>query len=147
HELNQPLTAILSSAQAAQRLISRDPPDTRRVADFLEAVVKSDRRAGAVIQRLRSLFRKDEPRYETLDTNEAVEESVRLLGSDLLHRQVTVFTELAADLPRVRGDRVQLQQVILNLIVNGCDAMESSPPRDRQLVVATRHRKSGVVEL
>ena len=124
HELNQPLTAILSNAQAAQRFLAQDPPRVDKLAEILTDIVKSDHRAGAVIQRLRSLLRKEEAQRHPLDINDVVEESLRLMRSDLLNRQVAVSTDLADALPAVSGDRNQLQQVLLNLVINGCDAMD-----------------------
>ena len=116
HELNQPLTAILSNAQAAQRFLAQSPPRVDKLAEILTDIVKSDHRAGAVIQRLRSLLRKEDAQRHTLDINEVVEESLRLMRSDLLNRRVVVNTDLADALPVVSGDRNQLQQVLLNLM-------------------------------
>lgn len=126
HELNQPLAAILSNAQAAQRFLARDPPELERVTEILADIVKSDKRAGAVITRLRSMLRKEEAQHQPVDMNEVVQEVLALMRSDLLNRQVNVRTELAPRLPAVAGDRVQLQQVLLNLLINGCDAMAAS---------------------
>jgi len=123
HELNQPLAAILSNAQAAQRFLGRDPPELDRVTEILADIVKSDKRAGDVITRLRSLLKKEEPQHRPLDVNELVQEVLVLMRSDLLNRQIAVRTQLAQELPAVSGDRVQLQQVLLNLLINGCDAM------------------------
>ncbi len=126
HELNQPLAAILSNAQAGQRLLARDPPELEKVTEILADIVKSDKRAGAVIARLRSLLKKEEARHELLDMNEVVQEVLALMNNDLINRQVRVRTELAPELPAVTGDRVQLQQVLLNLFINACDAMVAS---------------------
>ena len=123
HELNQPLAAILSNAQAAQRFLARDPPQLDRVTEILADIVSSDKRAGAVITRLRSLMRREDAMHQRIDMNEVVQEVLSLMRSDLLNRQVWVGTELALRLPAVLGDRVQLQQVLLNLVINGCDAM------------------------
>ncbi|MFO1313159.1 MAG: PAS domain S-box protein [Burkholderiales bacterium] len=146
HELNQPLTAILSNAQAAQRFLAHTPPRVDKLAEILADIVKNDHRAGAVIQRLRSLLRKEEAQRHPLDINEVVEESLRLMRSDLLNRQVVVDADLAARLPVVSGDRNQLQQVLLNLVMNGCDAMEGHRERNR-LVVRTSTTGSGGVEV
>ena len=146
HELNQPLTAILSNAQAAQRFLNQSPPRVEKLAEILIDIVKSDHRAGAVIQRLRSMLRKEEAQRHPLDVNEVVEESLRLMRSDLLNRQVVVSTELAEALPAVSGDRNQLQQVLLNLMINGCDAMDSRPAESR-LLVRTRGTANGNVEI
>ena len=145
HELNQPLTAILSNAQAAQRFLAHSPPRVDKLAEILTDIVKSDHRAGAVIQRLRSMLRKEEARLQPLDVNEVVEESLRLMRSDLLNRRVIVNTQLAETIPAVNGDRNQLQQVLLNLMINGCDAMDGHQAGNR-LVIRTLRNANGNVE-
>jgi signal transduction histidine kinase len=136
HELNQPLAAILGNAQAAQHHLARDGPDLNEVREILADIVDSDRRAGEVIKRLRALFRKEETRHEALDLNEVVDEVLLLTRSDLISRRVGVDLELAPHLPVVSGDRVQLQQVLLNFVVNGCDAMNGEAA-SRRLTVRT----------
>jgi two-component system sensor kinase FixL len=123
HELNQPLTAILSNAQAAARFLARSPPDLEEVRESLVNIVESDKRAGEVIRRLRAMLRKEPPEFRQLDLNEVVLDVLRIIRSDLLNRNVETRLELAQQLPFVHGDRVQLQQVLLNLIMNGTDAM------------------------
>jgi two-component system, LuxR family, sensor kinase FixL len=146
HELNQPLMAILSNAQAAQRFLAHNPPRFDKLAEILTDIVNNDRRAGAVIQRLRSLLRKEETQRQTLDINDVVDESLRLMRSDLLNRQVTMSTDLAEALPAVSGDRNQLQQVLLNVVMNGCDAMVDRTVH-RRLLVRTRMTARGKVEV
>jgi two-component system sensor kinase FixL len=146
HELNQPLTAILSNAQAAQRFLAHSPPRVDKLAEILTDIVKSDHRAGAVIQRLRALLKKEEAQRRPVDINDVVEESLRLMRSDLLNRQVVVNTDLAGALPAVSGDRNQLQQVLLNVVINGCDAMDGREA-DRRLLVQTRTTARGNVEI
>jgi two-component system sensor kinase FixL len=146
HELNQPLTAILSNAQAAQRFLAQSPPRVDKLAEILTDIVKNDRRAEAVIQRLRSLLRKEASQRHPLDINEVVEESIRLMHSDLLSRQVVVSTDLAEAPPAVSGDRNQLQQVLLNFVINGCDAMVGQDV-DRRLLVRTQTTVHGNVEV
>jgi len=146
HELNQPLTAILSNAQAAQRFLEHSPPRLDKLKEILTDIVKSDHRAGAVIQRLRSMLRKEPAQHQPLDFNNVVEESLRLMRSDLLNRQVVVSVDLGAALPAVTGDRNQLQQVLLNLAINGCDAMDGQLV-DRHLLVRTRATGRGTVEV
>lgn len=146
HELNQPLAAILSNAQAAQRLLARSPPPLDQLTEILADIAKSDRRAGEVIRRLRSLLRKEDAQRQPLSVNDVVRESLRLMQSDLLSRHVAVDTELAEELPPVTGDRVQLQQVLLNLVINGCDAMDGRE-RDRHLFVRSRVAEDGGVEI
>jgi len=146
HELNQPLTAILSNAQAAQRFLAQSPPRVDKLAEILADIVKCDHRAEAVIQRLRSLLRKEESQRHPLDVNDVVAESMRLMRSDLLSRQVAVDLDLADALPPVSGDRNQLQQVLLNFVINGCDAMEGQEA-DRRVIIRTQATASGDVEV
>jgi PAS domain S-box-containing protein len=146
HELNQPLAAILSNAQAAQLLLARDPPPIQTVTEILADIVTSDQRAGAVIERLRSMLRKEHMKHAPLDLNHVAEESLRLMHSDLLDRRVSVETSLAQNLPPVSGDQVQLQQVMLNLLINGCDAA-AGRGREARLHVGSRVTERGSVAI
>jgi two-component system sensor kinase FixL len=145
HELNQPLAAILSNAQAAQRFLARQPVQIDQLHAILGDIVRNDKRAGEVIKRLRSLFRKEDPRYQAIDLNDVVREVFALVRSDLLNRQVAVRTELTAVLPSIFGDRVQLQQVLLNLVINGCDAMARYDKR--YLIVRTTAVSGAAVQM
>ena len=127
HEVNQPLTAILSNAQAALHLLGQGSPDLAEIRDALQDIVQEDNRAGEVIQRLRGLLKKGESRIRAVDLNELVNSTTTLLRSELIDRRVTARTDLAAGLPIVFGDSVQLQQVLLNLVVNAMDAMSRRP--------------------
>lgn len=138
HEINQPLAAILSNAQAAQRFLARDPSALQPVHDALQAIVASDHRASQVIERLRALLRKGEALREAVDLNELVEDSLRLLRSDLAHRGVEIELDLQPALPALQADRVQLQQLLLNLMLNACEAMEGQLP-PRPLSIRTAH--------
>lgn len=144
HELNQPLTAILSNAQAAQRLLAREPVDLPEVRDILRDIADDDRRAGDVIQRLRAMLKKGQAQIAPLDLNEVVQEVLEIAHGDLVMRNVSVSRQLAPWLPPVRADRVQLQQVLLNLILNACEAMSSNRSDDRTLTVfsARDHEQS-----
>jgi two-component system sensor kinase FixL len=135
HELNQPLTAILSNAQAAQMLLSRPSPDLDEVREILSEVVTDDKRAGQVIRRLSSLFQKGERVRAPLDMNELIREVLRLLHNDIALRGASLHADLGAGLPLVEGDRIQLQQVVLNLAVNGLDAMNDQPAGRRHLEI------------
>ncbi len=137
HELNQPLTAILSNAQAAQRFLARPQINRAELEEILSDIVDADQHAGEVIRSLRLLLKKGEVQRQQLDANEVVQEVLNLVRSDLLNHQVAAETELAPDLPSVRGDRVQLQQVLLNLVMNACDAMAGSDGAGRRLCVMT----------
>ena len=137
HELSQPLAAILSNAQAAQRFLNRSPLDLTEVHAALEDIVNNDKRAGAVIDRLRALLKKDANVLQPVNLNEVTREVLDLAHSDLLSRRMAVTTRLEPLMPRVLGDRIQLQQVILNLVLNACDAMAGVMPPDRHLTMAT----------
>jgi PAS domain S-box-containing protein len=137
HELNQPLTAILSNAQAGQRLLARESIDLAEVGQILEDIASDDLRAGEVINRLRALLKRGETSLRPLDLNDVTTEVLALARSELIERHVTVDTRLAPALPSVRGDRVQLQQVMLNLLLNACEAMSTRTPAERTLTVST----------
>jgi signal transduction histidine kinase len=137
HELNQPLTAILSNAQAAQRLLAADVVNLPEVREILDDIVSDDKRAGDMIHRLRGLIKKGDLEFAPLDLNEIVGEVAWLVRSDAVLRNVSLRLEFADDLPNVRGDRVQLQQVVLNLVLNGLEAMRESRTGERILVIRT----------
>lgn len=145
HEINQPLMGILSNAQAAQRFLAHDSVNLDEVREILADIVEDDKRAGEVIRRLRPLLKKGEVQLETLDVNRLVGDVIRLTRNDLINRDVATNVSLANDLPRVRGDLVQLQQVLLNFIMNACDAMDGQP--NPTLLVATRLDDGHCVEV
>lgn len=148
HELNQPLTAILSNAQAALRILASDKADLADIRDILGDIVEDDKRAGEVIHRLRGFLKKSNLELSTLDIGELVSQVARLVSSDAIIRNVSIRLELTPGLPPVCGDRVQLQQVILNLLMNGLDAMRESSEGERTLVLrtlGTDHAESVVV--
>ena len=123
HELNQPLAAILSDAQAALRLLDRDPPDVRQTREVLRDIVSDDRRASAIIQRLRDMMRRDTAPRERIDLCQVVREVREIMRSGLVTRGITVVPDFAADLPPVAADRIQIQQVVVNLVTNAMQAM------------------------
>jgi PAS domain S-box-containing protein len=137
HELNQPLTAILSNTEAAKLSLTGDDCDIADVRDILADIETEAARAGDVIRHLRTLFVKSEAQIHPLDLNEIVSEVLKLIHSDLVTRRVNVSTRLSTALPIVHGDRVQLQQVLLNLIFNACDAMAENRLDERDLAVVT----------
>jgi len=128
HELSQPLAAILANAQAARHLLDRTPLDLEKLRATLDDVINSDKRAGMVIHRLRELLKKSNAVLQPLDLNEVTREVLDLTHSDLLLRRMPITTELSPGIPPVLGDRVQLQKVILNLLINACDAMSTVEP-------------------
>jgi PAS domain S-box-containing protein len=137
HEINQPLAAIAANAEAALRLLSRDVPDIPEARAGIMDVSKDARRAGEVILRIRDFSKKAHPQMLQLDINEVIEEAAKLIRHEALQHGVTIRSEFASDLPPVRGDRIQLQQVIVNLAVNGMEAMASVQDRERMLIVRT----------
>jgi two-component system sensor kinase FixL len=145
HELNQPLTAIVSNAQAALRFLDGGPEQRAELHDTLRDIAASGTRAGDVIRRLRALLKKEEAQRLPLDVNQLISDVLQLYRSDLISRGVSVRFELEHGLPAVLGDRVQLQQVLLNLVINACDAM-SSLPGERRLCVCSRRLDGDQVE-
>jgi len=128
HEISQPLTAILSYAQAAQRMLAEREPELQKILSY---VISDDQRAVEVIKRLRSLLKKGVPENKPLDINVVINEVVALLSTDAAVRSSVIKTELDVNLPLIHGDRIQLQQVLLNLISNSFDALENSlDPRE-----------------
>ena len=139
HELKQPLTAILNYAQGARRFIDRDRPDLDRARQSLDAIVKAERHAGSVIDRMRAFLKRRDSPPETLDVNEVVRETLELASGELRSRAIVPVTQLATNLPRAFCDRIQIQQVLVNLILNACDAMNKIAPASRRLEVTTLH--------
>lgn len=137
HEINQPLGAILSNAEAAEMLLETDAPPMQELRDILADIRKDDLRASEVIRRVRGLLRKREAQMSPLNINEVADEVIHMVSADARHRQVVIDCRFAADLPPLRGDRVHLQQVLLNLILNGLDAMADTPAPGRRIVVRT----------
>jgi PAS domain S-box-containing protein len=137
HELNQPLAAIITNANTCLRLLAADAPDIDRVRETARRTLRDGDRAAAVITRLRTLFTKKESPTEPVDLNEAAREVIALLSSNLQRNRVILREELTEALPPVAGDRIQLQQVILNLLLNACDAMSEIEDRPRQLTIRT----------
>jgi signal transduction histidine kinase/integral membrane sensor domain MASE1 len=136
HELTQPLMGILANAQAARRFLDATPPDLGEMRDILSDIIEDDKRAGEVIQRLRDLLRKGETQRALLDLNTLIRDVASLVSSDAVIRNVSVILDLDPDPAMVSGDRVQLQQVVLNLLVNGMEAMAECEGA-RTLVVQT----------
>jgi PAS domain S-box-containing protein len=136
HELNQPLTAILSNAQAAQRMLTRETVDLHELRTTIKDIIEDDSRAAQVIKHLRSLLTKSTANFEAVDIAELMTETFDLVRAELIERQVRMVVRLGSGLPRIRADRVQLQQVVLNLVINAADAMMSNPSSNRVLTVS-----------
>jgi C4-dicarboxylate-specific signal transduction histidine kinase len=137
HEVNQPLTAVLANSEAALRWLARKPPNLKETRAAVKRIVRDAGRAGDVIKHIRALLQKDRPQHVDLDLNDAIREVLTLTRGEQQRRGVSVETKLFPRLPRVRGDRIQLQQVILNLVVNGIEAMGAVSDRPRTLHIRT----------
>jgi PAS domain S-box-containing protein len=124
HEINQPIAAATTNANACVRWLTRDPPDLEEARAAASGIVKDAKRAGEIISRLRLLFKKGDPQRELVDVNEVIQEMIVLLRHQAYRYSISIRTELAADLPQVMADPVQLQQVLMNLMLNGIDAMK-----------------------
>ncbi|HTY61659.1 MAG TPA: ATP-binding protein [Acidobacteriota bacterium] len=147
HELNQPLASILSNSQAAQRLLARDPADLDEVRKILADIVADDKRAGEVIRSLRALLKRGEMHRQPLDASELILLVLKLVRMDLVNQGVTAKTDLAPNLPVFHGDHVQLQQVLINLVMNACDAMACVPRNDREIRICSGLNGSSFVRI
>ncbi len=147
HELNQPLTAILSNAQAGQRFLAFEHVDLAEIRSILWEIVEADKRAGNVIRRLRVLMKKGENPFAPVDLNHLLREVLEFAHSDLVTRNVEVTASFDARLAPVNGDRVQLQQLMLNLIGNACEALEANERSDRKLAVTTTTGPNGSAQI
>src|SRR5262249_25623645 len=147
HEVNQPLSGIITNASTCLRMLTADPPKVENALETARRILRDGNRAADVISHLRVLFSRKEFTLEPLDLNEATREVIALSLSDLRANRVVLRPELADDLPRITGDRVQLQQVILNLLRNASDAMTSIEDRPRDLLVKTERAEADGIRL
>ena len=147
HEVNQPLAAILSNAQAAMRMLKSGSTDLNELDEIFQDIVKDDKRAADVIQRVRSLTKKGSPAEEPVDLNLLVKDVLAMVKNDFQTRGVTCDLRLDPNLPLVKGDSIQLQQVVLNLLLNGFDALAEKPEDQRRLTFQTRTSPSNGVRL
>jgi PAS domain S-box-containing protein len=144
HEVNQPITAAVTYALAARRFLSAEPPDFHEVDEVLSLIVKEGNRAGEVVGRIRALIKKAPARKDAVEINDAVLEVIALTRTEAVNNSVSVRTQLAEGLPPVQGDRVQLQQVLLNLILNAIEAMRDISEGERELLISSRNEPDGV---
>src|SRR5467141_1210322 len=137
HEVSQPIAAAVTNAHAALRWLGGHPPDLEEIRQSLDAIIKDGNRAGDVIGRIRALVKKAPLRHDQLDINEAIVEVIEVTRSELLRNGVSLQTELAKGLPLIRGDRIQLQQIVLNLFMNAVEAMSDASEGSRDLQITT----------
>jgi PAS domain S-box-containing protein len=142
HEVNQPLSGVVINANACLRWMAGDPPNMGEVRDAVQRIIRDGKRASDVIARIRNLSKKSSVQKEPLDLNETIAEVVAFVQGEVRRTRVTLRTDLASDLPRIIGDRVQLQQVVLNLVLNGLEAMNAVADQPRELAIETRRENS-----
>jgi signal transduction histidine kinase len=147
HEINQPLAAIVTNSDACLRWLNRDEPDLNEARDAVSSITREARRAAAVIENIRAMARKSEPQFARLDINSAIQEILALSRSELTRHDIVVRTDLAAGGRTVVADRVQMQQVVLNLVMNGSEAMSAVMDRPKVLMISSEHDESGGVRV
>ena len=147
HELNQPLTAVITNANASTRWIRNDPPNLQKVTSSIESIVEDARRASEIIARIRALTTRAEPQNAWVDINAEIQEVLVLIQSQLNENRIVVRAELDNGLPSVFGDRIQLQQVVLNLIINAIDAIGAAETEPREIRIRSRKTRPSGVEI
>ena len=147
HEINQPLAAILSNAQAAQRFLAGGNPDMKEIAEILEDITRDDIRAAEVIRKIRSMLKKEEIQYESLNLNNVVHEILNVIYKDTVLAEVSIEEDFDPALAAVWGDRIQLQQVILNLVLNAAEAEKDKPFELRRVIVRTAEKDGHFAEV
>ena len=144
HELNQPLAAILSNAQAALRFLKSDKPDLNEIQEILEDIISDDRRAGGVIRSVRSMMKREEGEKRPTNLNDILDDVIQIFRSEAISRNVRIETECDGSLPPIFGDKAQLEQVLLNLIMNGAEAMSQKTSEQRKLILRTERKDQSV---
>jgi signal transduction histidine kinase len=147
HEVNQPLAAVITNANASLRCLAGPSQDLTEVREALRRIIRDGNRASEVIARIRALLKKGEPERTRLDVNRVINEIVELTRGEMLQGKVSLITELSPNLPAITGDRVQLQQVLLNLIINGVEAMSTNKEQQQLLSIRTEQVHPGQVRI
>jgi C4-dicarboxylate-specific signal transduction histidine kinase len=144
HELQQPLTAILCNAQAAQMLTANEQLNVEELREILQAIINDDKHAGQIIQRLRALLTRGETQFRAMEIDRVIEDALAIAHGKLIERNVQVKTRIHEGIPALHGDPVEIQQVLLNLILNACESMGANPARDRRIEIVVAHGENGV---
>jgi two-component system sensor kinase FixL len=147
HELNQPLTAILSNAQAARRYLDAEGSVTNEVKDILNDIVRDDKRASELILRHRNMIKKETIVREQISLNEVAGEVIELLDKDISSKNIKLISQLSADLPPVQAGKLEIQQVVLNFLTNAVKAVENGDSMTRKITVSTSRKNTNQVEL
>ncbi len=147
HELNQPLTAILSNAQAALRFMASKSPDLEEIREILKEIVEDNSRASQIIRGIRALVKQEEVEFTAVDLAGVIDDVMMLVHSDAVLQNVQISFKRSSDLPHVRGDRVQLQQVMLNLLVNAFDAVKDCPAQDHEVLVRVERESAPMLKV
>jgi signal transduction histidine kinase len=147
HEIKQPLTAVVAHGDACLEWLSAEPPNLEKARHTAERIIHEGTRAGAVLSRIRALFKKDNPSKHWVDINELIQDLMVLLRDEALRRRISIQTELASDLPKVEVDRVQMQQVVLNLVMNGMDAIDSASNPEKVLLIRSRNASKNEISV
>ena len=145
HEVNQPLTAVVVYGRACLEWLSASPPNLEEAERAAEIVIQDGTRAGAVLNRIRALFRRQPVAKDWLDLNEVIREAAAFAREEATRNRITIRTELARDLPKLKGDRVQLEQVVLNLVMNGIDALRETTNRKEIVIISRREGSTEVL--
>lgn len=145
HEINQPLTAVVTHGHACIEWLSANPPNLEKSRQTIQRIIQDGTRAGAVLSRIRALFKKEAPAKDWLDINEVIHELTTFLHDDAMRRRIVIRTDLVPGLAKVKADRVQLQQVVLNLMMNGMDAMAETSDRAKELLISARSDESEIL--
>jgi C4-dicarboxylate-specific signal transduction histidine kinase len=147
HEVSQPLAGIVTNANASLRWLGAESPNLEEARESIRRIIRDGNRSADVVSRMRTLFKKASTATESLDINDTIEEVVTLTETEAKRNNVTLSMELAPNLPPVTGDRVQLQQVIVNLILNGIEAMRNLENQERNLIIRTQRGEGGEVRV
>ena len=145
HEINQPLTAVVTHGHACVEWLSASPPNLEKAQQTVQRIIQDGTRAGAVLSRIRALFKKEAPAKDWLDINEVIHELTIFLRDEAMRRRIAIRTDLVPGMAKIKADRVQLQQVVLNLMMNGMDAMADSTDRAKELLISARGDESEIM--